>query len=121
VALDRLPAVLRFTELAKLVEPGQEPKTDKLSVLQEAIRCVQQMQVENSQLKQLNKFMEVGAPLASSAGRCVVACWYKHTYRHQHVPHNSAPCPCWAAHCDRPAMTRGSCGHAPSTGEDANT
>eukprot|EP00877_Chromochloris_zofingiensis_P009358 jgi/Chrzof1/4676/Cz14g22130.t1 len=48
----------RFGELARLVEPGKEPKNDKLSVLCEAIRFVQQIQVENSQLKQLNKFLE---------------------------------------------------------------
>jgi hypothetical protein len=45
--------------LAKLVDPSNEPKTDKLSVLGEAIRFVQQTQVENSQLRQLNKFLEV--------------------------------------------------------------
>jgi hypothetical protein len=45
--------------LAKLVDPSNEPKTDKLSILGEAIRFVQQTQVENSQLRQLNKFLEV--------------------------------------------------------------
>lgn len=49
----------RFTELARLVDPTDEPKTDKLSILSEAIRFVQQMQVENCQLRQLNKFLEV--------------------------------------------------------------
>lgn len=53
-------ASCRFVELAQLVEPNKEPKTDKLTVLQEAIRTVQQLQVENHQLKQLNKFLEVG-------------------------------------------------------------
>lgn len=53
----------RFTELALLIEPGKEPKTDKLSILGEAIRFVRQMAVENSQLKQLNKFLEVRACL----------------------------------------------------------
>uniref|UniRef100_A0A383VV66 BHLH domain-containing protein n=1 Tax=Tetradesmus obliquus TaxID=3088 RepID=A0A383VV66_TETOB len=48
----------RFTELAKMVDPSNEPKTDKLSILGEAIRFVQQTQVENSQLRQLNKFLE---------------------------------------------------------------
>jgi hypothetical protein len=46
-------------ELATLIEPDKEPKTDKLSILCEAIRFVQQVAVENSQLKQLNKFLEV--------------------------------------------------------------
>ncbi|KAF8057146.1 ISA1 [Scenedesmus sp. PABB004] len=48
----------RFNELAKLVDPGAEPKTDKLGILAEAIRFVQQVQVENCQLRQLNKFLE---------------------------------------------------------------
>lgn len=49
----------RFAELAKLVDPDNEPKTDKLSILAVAIRFVQQTQLENSQLRQLNKFLEV--------------------------------------------------------------
>ena len=56
------PAVLRccrFSELARMVDPSNEPKTDKLSILGEAIRYVQQTQLENSQLRQLNKFLEV--------------------------------------------------------------
>lgn len=48
----------RFVELAKLVEPGKEPKTDKSSILCDALKCVQQLRVENHQLKQLNKFLE---------------------------------------------------------------
>lgn len=47
-----------FTELAKLVDPGKEPKTDKSSILSDAIRVVQQLRVENNQLRQLNKFLE---------------------------------------------------------------
>jgi hypothetical protein len=43
-----------------MVDPSNEPKTDKLSILGEAIRFVQQTQLENSQLRQLNKFLEVG-------------------------------------------------------------
>ncbi|GBF89688.1 transcription factor-like [Raphidocelis subcapitata] len=48
----------KFIELAQLVEPNKDPKTDRLTVLCEAIRTVQQFQVENHQLKQLNKFLE---------------------------------------------------------------
>jgi hypothetical protein len=44
-----------------MVDPGSEPKTDKLSILGEAIRFVQQTQLENSQLRQLNKFLEVSS------------------------------------------------------------
>jgi hypothetical protein len=50
-----------------MVDPSNEPKTDKLSILGEAIRFVQQTQLENSQLRQLNKFLEVRA---SSCGTC---------------------------------------------------
>lgn len=52
-------AVCRFAELAKLIDPGNEPKTDKTTILVDAIKYVQQMTVENHQLKQLNKFLEV--------------------------------------------------------------
>lgn len=48
----------RFAELAALIDPGKEPKTDKPSILADAIKYVQQMRVENHQLKQLNKFLE---------------------------------------------------------------
>lgn len=51
----------RFTELAKLVDPNNEPKTDKLSVLGEAIRYVQQAHVQISQAQTLQKFLEVCA------------------------------------------------------------
>uniref|UniRef100_A0A7S3VUV6 BHLH domain-containing protein n=1 Tax=Dunaliella tertiolecta TaxID=3047 RepID=A0A7S3VUV6_DUNTE len=48
----------RFSELAQLIDPGKDPKTDKPSILQDAIKCVQQMRMENHQLRQLNKFLE---------------------------------------------------------------
>mmetsp|Transcript_13764 Transcript_13764/g.29627 ORF Transcript_13764/g.29627 Transcript_13764/m.29627 type:complete len:304 (-) Transcript_13764:551-1462(-) len=48
----------RFIELAKLIEPGKEPKTDKPTILGDAIKYVQQLTVENHQLRQLNKFLE---------------------------------------------------------------
>lgn len=55
----RIPVPRSFTELAKLIEPGNEPKTDKNAILTDAIKYVQQVQVENHQLRQLNKFLEV--------------------------------------------------------------
>lgn len=48
----------RFAELATLIDPGSAPKTDKPSILADAIKHVQQLRVENHQLKQLNKFLE---------------------------------------------------------------
>ncbi|PNH08957.1 Transcription factor bHLH34 [Tetrabaena socialis] len=48
----------RFLDLARLIDPGSEPKTDKSTILTDAIKHVQQTTVENHQLKQLNKFLE---------------------------------------------------------------
>lgn len=48
----------RFAELARLIDPSSEPKSDKPSILADAIKHVQQLRVENHQLKQLNKFLE---------------------------------------------------------------
>ena len=56
-----LPTFRSFLELSRLVDPGSEPKTDKSTILGDAIRYVQQVTVENHQLKQLNKFLEVGS------------------------------------------------------------
>lgn len=50
---------VRFNELAKLCDPD-DPKGDKSSILLDAIRVVKQQRVEMDQLKQLNKFIEVG-------------------------------------------------------------
>ena len=61
-----------FNEMAKLVDPGKEPKTDKSSILSDGIKVIQQLRVENNQLRQLNKFLEVSqhcfaAPLFAAA------------------------------------------------------
>lgn len=48
-----------FMELAKALDPGKTPKTDKASIVADAIRVVNQLRTENSQLQQLNKFLEV--------------------------------------------------------------
>lgn len=46
-------------ELSKLCDPaGKGFKADRVSVVADAIRVVQQLRVENNQLKQLNKFLE---------------------------------------------------------------
>lgn len=46
-------------ELARLCDPsGKGVKGDRVSVVADAIRVVQQLRVENNQLKQLNKFLE---------------------------------------------------------------
>lgn len=59
----------RFTELAKLCD-GDDPKSDKSSILLDAIRVVKQQRVEMDQLKQLNKFLEVGARRHLICGEC---------------------------------------------------
>ena len=52
-----------FAELSKVLEPGKAAKTDKSSIITDAIRIVTQLRAENGQLRQLNKFLEVPALL----------------------------------------------------------
>ena len=54
-----------FADLAKVLEPGKASKTDKAHIISDAIRIVTQLRGENGQLRQLNKFLEVGNPAAS--------------------------------------------------------
>ena len=42
-----------------MLEPGKAAKTDKASIITDAIRIVTQLRAENGQLRQLNKFLEV--------------------------------------------------------------
>ncbi len=51
------------------MDPHGEPKVDKTTILADAIRFVQQVTVEINQLKQLNKFLEVGSARERSRGR----------------------------------------------------
>lgn len=41
-----------------MLEPGKVVKTDKTSIIADAIRIVTQLRAENGQLRQLNKFLE---------------------------------------------------------------
>ena len=50
-----------FAELSKALDPRKDVKTDKTSIVADAIRVVTQLRAENGQLKQLNKFLEVYA------------------------------------------------------------
>ncbi|GBG66316.1 bHLH transcription factor [Chara braunii] len=45
----------RFTELSALLEPGRQPKTDKATILVDAIRIVTQLRNETAQLKETNR------------------------------------------------------------------
>ena len=56
-----------FADLAKILEPGKASKTDKANIISDAIRIVTQLRGENSQLRQLNKFLEVLAPDTAAA------------------------------------------------------
>jgi hypothetical protein len=57
-----------------VLEPGKVVKTDKTSIIADAIRIVTQLRAENGQLRQLNKFLEVrpaawAPPCVWAAGR----------------------------------------------------
>ena len=41
-----------------MLEPGKAAKSDKGSIITDAIRIVTQLRAENGQLRQLNKFLE---------------------------------------------------------------
>lgn len=60
--IENLTLLCSFAELSKVLEPGKAAKTDKSSIITDAIRVVTQLRAENGQLRQLNKFLEVGAP-----------------------------------------------------------
>lgn len=48
-----------FDELARLCDPsGKAGKSDRVSIVADAVRVIQQLRVENNQLRQLNKFLE---------------------------------------------------------------
>ncbi|KAI3430744.1 hypothetical protein D9Q98_009156 [Chlorella vulgaris] len=48
-----------FEELARLCDPsGKMTRTDRISIVQDAIRALGAVRVENNQLRQLNKFLE---------------------------------------------------------------
>ena len=117
-----------------LIEPDKEPKTDKLSILAEAIRFVRTVQVENRQLQQLNKFLEVGGrrrrrrrrPCMAAAtppdSRSVMpACRLAWAWAWAHGTHSRVAAAagfCGAAASDRrqcdlpPTPTRSACWHA---------
>lgn len=48
----------RYTELAALIDPSKAPKTDRNLILEDAVRVIGQLRVENNQLRQLNKLLE---------------------------------------------------------------
>ena len=52
-----------FAELAQLLDAGKAVRTDKLSIIADAVKEVTKLRAESHQLRQLNKFLEVGQHL----------------------------------------------------------
>ncbi|KFK35883.1 hypothetical protein AALP_AA4G049100 [Arabis alpina] len=48
----------KFTELSNVMEPGRPPKTDKVAILNDAIRMVNQAREEAQKLKDLNSSLQ---------------------------------------------------------------
>lgn len=48
----------RFTELSSVMEPGRAPKTDKVAIISDAIRMVNQARDEARRLKDLNSSLQ---------------------------------------------------------------
>lgn len=64
----------RFMDLSSVLEPGRTPKTDKLVILDDAIRVVNQLRGEAHELKETNqklleeiKSLKVGFSLCHKA------------------------------------------------------
>jgi hypothetical protein len=69
-----------------VLEPGKAAKTDKASIITDAIRIVTQLRAENGQLRQLNKFLEV--------------CHFWVMTPRQPAEHQQVPFRCWPVlHC----------------------
>ena len=48
-----------FNELSELLDPGKPSRTDKVSIIADAVKAITQLRAESHQMKQLNKFLEV--------------------------------------------------------------
>ena len=55
-----------FAELAQLLDAGKAVRTDKLSIIADAVKEVTKLRAESHQLRQLNKFLEVGQRLGQN-------------------------------------------------------
>ena len=54
-----LPLRRSFNELSQLLDPGKPSRTDKVSIISDAVKAIVQSRAELQQLRQLNKFLEV--------------------------------------------------------------
>ena len=57
----------RFAQLASLIDPTEEPNTDKLQVLVDAIKLVNHLRQQVYELKELNKYLYERTTKAESA------------------------------------------------------
>ena len=62
-------SLLRFTELSTLLDPSQSKRTDKHSIVAEAIRAVTDLRSEAQRLRSLVGSLEVGV-VSRGSGRC---------------------------------------------------
>lgn len=62
----------RFAELAALLEVGKVVRTDKLSIIADAVKEVTKLRAESHQLRQLNKFLEVWPCTCTRLHACTV-------------------------------------------------
>lgn len=50
--------IWRFLELGSMLEPGRPPKTDKATILSDAVRMMEQLRTEAQKLKQSNEDLQ---------------------------------------------------------------
>ena len=55
-----------FNDLSELLDPGKPSRTDKVSIIADAIKAITQLRAESHQMRQLNKFLEVCLTFASA-------------------------------------------------------
>lgn len=60
-------------ELGELLDPGKPSRTDKVSIIADAVKAITQLRAEAHQLRQLNKFLE--ASPAPQASHLLAACF----------------------------------------------
>ena len=79
-----------------MLEPGKAAKTDKSSIITDAIRVVTQLRAENGQLRQLNKFLEVGGALSKLASDSFTCTFWGHLRQGCFPEKNTTSCfrPC---------------------------
>lgn len=50
--------IWRFLELGSMLEPGRPPKTDKATILSDAVQMMEQLRTEAQKLKQSNENLQ---------------------------------------------------------------